>query len=144
RDARAARDAEAHARQIAREEELIQRYRSHRKFAKMHEHEARLERLRAASVEAPRRGPSLRLPGQSLTGDGPVRSGELVVRIEDAVIGYLPGRGAVDTSGAPRGETRVVARLPFLAAERGERIGIVGPNGAGKTTLLRTIAGELP
>jgi ATP-binding cassette subfamily F protein 3 len=35
-------------------------------------------------------------------------------------------------------------RAPFLAAQRGERIGIVGPNGAGKTTLLRTIAGELP
>jgi ATP-binding cassette subfamily F protein 3 len=33
---------------------------------------------------------------------------------------------------------------PFLAAQRGDRIGIVGPNGAGKTTLLRTIAGELP
>ena len=38
----------------------------------------------------------------------------------------------------------MVARAPFLAAQRGERIGIVGPNGAGKTTLLRTIAGELP
>jgi ATP-binding cassette subfamily F protein 3 len=38
----------------------------------------------------------------------------------------------------------VVAKAPFLAAQRGERIGIVGPNGAGKTTLLRTIAGELP
>jgi ATP-binding cassette subfamily F protein 3 len=37
-----------------------------------------------------------------------------------------------------------VAKAPFLAAQRGERIGIVGPNGAGKTTLLRTIAGELP
>ncbi|MFL5681510.1 MAG: ATP-binding cassette domain-containing protein, partial [Chloroflexota bacterium] len=35
-------------------------------------------------------------------------------------------------------------RVPFLAAQRGERIGIVGPNGAGKTTLLRTIAGDLP
>ena len=34
--------------------------------------------------------------------------------------------------------------MPFLAAQRGDRIGIVGPNGAGKTTLLRTIAGELP
>ena len=38
----------------------------------------------------------------------------------------------------------MVARVPFLAAQRGERIGIVGPNGAGKTTLLRTIAGDLP
>jgi ATP-binding cassette subfamily F protein 3 len=37
-----------------------------------------------------------------------------------------------------------VARAPFLAAQRGDRIGIVGPNGAGKTTLLRTIAGDLP
>jgi len=37
-----------------------------------------------------------------------------------------------------------VAKAPFLAAQRGDRIGIVGPNGAGKTTLLRTIAGELP
>ena len=37
-----------------------------------------------------------------------------------------------------------MARIPFLAAQRGDRIGIVGPNGAGKTTLLRTIAGDLP
>ena len=37
-----------------------------------------------------------------------------------------------------------VASAPFLAAQRGERIGVVGPNGAGKTTLVRTIAGELP
>src|SRR5207248_6651144 len=42
------------------------------------------------------------------------------------------------------GGAQAVARVPFLAAARGERIGIVGPNGAGKTTLLRTIAGELP
>ncbi len=41
-------------------------------------------------------------------------------------------------------EPKIVARAPFLAAQRGERIGIVGPNGAGKTTLLRTIAGDLP
>jgi ATP-binding cassette subfamily F protein 3 len=45
RDARAAKDAESHAESIQRERELVQRYRSHRKFSKMHEHEARLERL---------------------------------------------------------------------------------------------------
>jgi ATP-binding cassette subfamily F protein 3 len=60
-----------------------------------------------------------------------------VIRADDLVVGYLPPRGS---GGAP---VRV-ARAPFLAARRGERIGIVGPNGAGKTTLLRTIAGELP
>jgi ATP-binding cassette subfamily F protein 3 len=60
----------------------------------------------------------------------PVRSGEIVVRSRTRRSAYLPDK--------------LVAKAPFLAARRGDRIGIVGPNGAGKTTLLRTIAGELP
>jgi ATP-binding cassette subfamily F protein 3 len=144
RDARAAKDAGTQAEQIARERELIQRYRSHRKFSKMHEHEARLERLQADRLEAPRAGRRLTLPHSALAGGGPARSGEIVVRLDDLAIGYLPGRGAVRPDGEPATEPQVVARVPFLAAQRGERIGIVGPNGAGKTTLLRTIAGDLP
>jgi ATP-binding cassette, subfamily F, member 3 len=144
RDARATKDAETQTDQIARERELVQRYRSHRKFAKMHEHEARLERLEGERLESPKAGRRLKLPPRALAGDGPIRSGELVVRIDDLVAGYLPGRGAVDVEGVPAGEPRAVVRVPFLAARRGDRIGIVGPNGAGKTTLLRTIAGELP
>jgi len=144
RDARAAKDAEGQAGSIEREKELIQRYRSHRKFSKMHEHEARLERLQAERVEAPKSSRRLRLPGAALAGGGPARSGEVVVRIEDMVVGYLPGRGAVTADGSPSTEAKRVARAPFLAAQRGDRIGIVGPNGAGKTTLLRTIAGDLP
>ncbi|HET9345563.1 MAG TPA: ABC-F family ATP-binding cassette domain-containing protein [Candidatus Limnocylindrales bacterium] len=144
RDARAGKDAETHAESIARERELVQRYRSHRKFNKMHEHEARLERLLAEQVEAPRAGRKLKLPGAALAGGGPARSGEIVVRVEDLVVGYLPGRGAANPDGSPSTEPRPVARIPFLAAQRGDRIGIVGPNGAGKTTLLRTIAGDLP
>src|SRR5690242_12632560 len=50
-DARAAKDADAQADAIEREKELVQRYRSHRKFSKMHEHEARLERLQADRIE---------------------------------------------------------------------------------------------
>jgi ATP-binding cassette subfamily F protein 3 len=96
----------------------------------MHEHEARLERLLAERQDAPKATRKLRLPGTGLVGAGPVRSGEIVVRAEELVVGYLPDKR--------------VARAPFLAARRGDRIGIVGPNGAGKTTLLRTIAGELP
>ena len=138
RDARASKDAESHAEQIAREQELVQRYRSHRKFSKMHEHEARLERLQAERSEAPKGSRKLRLPSAALTGDGPIRSGEAVIRLENLAAGYLPGRGGEGL------EPHLVARVPFLAARRGERIGIVGPNGAGKTTLLRTIAGELP
>ena len=47
-------DAEGRAAEIAREQELVQRYRSHRKYSKMHEHEARLDPLQATKVEAPR------------------------------------------------------------------------------------------
>jgi len=130
RDAFAAKSADTHEQLIARERELVQTYRSHRKITKMHEHEARLERLLADRQEAPRAQRKLRLPGTGLVGAGPVRSGEIVVRAEDLVVGYVPDA--------------VVAKAPFLAARRGDRIGIVGPNGAGKTTLLRTIAGELP
>ena len=144
RDARATKDADTQADQIARERELVQRYRSHRKFSKMHEHEARLERLQAERQEAPRTGRRLTLPQSALAGGGPARSGEIVVRIDDLTVGYLPGRGAVQPTGEPATEPQVVARVPFLAAQRGDRIGIVGPNGAGKTTLLRTIAGDLP
>jgi ATP-binding cassette subfamily F protein 3 len=130
RDALAVKSADTQAEQIARERELVQRYRSHRKFSKMHEHEARLERLQSEKQEAPRQSRKLKLPGTGLVGGGPVRSGETVIRVEGLAVGYLPDK--------------LVARAPFLAARRGDRIGIVGPNGAGKTTLLRTIAGDLP
>jgi ATP-binding cassette, subfamily F, member 3 len=143
RDARAAKDAESQADQIEREKELVQRYRSHRKFSKMHEHEARLERLQAERVEAPTTKRKLRLPSGALAGGGAARSGEIVIRVEGLVVGYLPGRGALDPDGSSAREPRRVATAPFLAAQRGDRIGIVGPNGAGKTTLLRTIAGDL-
>ncbi len=137
RDARAAKDADSHGAAIAREKELVQRYRSHRKYAKMHEHEARLERLQGSEPDAPKASRRLRLPQAALLGGGPSRSGEIVARADELVVGYLPALGS---GGLPAR----VATAPFLAARRGDRIGIVGPNGAGKTTLLRTIAGELP
>ncbi len=57
RDARTVKDVDTQAEQIAREKELIQRYRSHRKFSKQHEHEARLEKLEAERRDAPKAGP---------------------------------------------------------------------------------------
>ncbi len=144
RDARTVKDVETQAESIAREKELVQRYRSHRKFSKMHEHEARLERLESERRDAPKQGRKLAIPTAALVGAGPSRSGEIVVRVEDLAVGYLPGRGALAPDGSVATEPKLVARAPFLAAQRGERIGIVGPNGAGKTTLLRTIAGDLP
>ena len=144
RDARTVKDVETQAEAIAREKELVQRYRSHRKFSKMHEHEARLERLETERGEAPKARRKLAIPTAGLVGGGPSRSGEIVLRVEDLAVGYLPGRGAMAPDGSAATEAKIVARAPFLAAQRGERIGIVGPNGAGKTTLLRTIAGDLP
>ena len=144
RDERAVKEADSHEDAIAREIELVQRYRSQRKHVKMHEHEARLEKLKAETPQAPKASKrTLRLHGAALAG-GPVRSGELVIRVEDLEVGYLPGRGALAADGTEAAGPVTVAKAPFLAAQRGERIGIVGPNGAGKTTLLRTIAGDLP
>ncbi len=144
RDARTVKDVETQAEAIARERELVQRYRSHRKFSKMHEHEARLERLESERRDVPKAGRRLAIPTEALAGTGPSRSGEVVLQLADLAIGYLAGRGAVSPDGSPTTEQHLVARAPFLAAQRGDRIGIVGPNGAGKTTLLRTIAGDLP
>ncbi len=150
RDARLDKDISTQAEQIAREQDLVQRYRSHRKYAKMHEHEARLARLQEAKIEAPKASRKLRLPTAALVGGGgPSRSGEIVVRAEQLVVGYLPRSVRTAPDGQPGpgsgpAEPLAIARVPFLAAQRGERIGIVGPNGAGKTTLLRTIAGDLP
>ncbi|HVA87616.1 MAG TPA: ABC-F family ATP-binding cassette domain-containing protein, partial [Candidatus Saccharimonadales bacterium] len=133
RDERAVKDAGTQTDRIVREKELIQRYRSHRNYSKMHEHEARLERLEVQRIEAPRAARRLALPATPLTRAAASRGGTVVVQIEDLVAGYQA-----------EGRRTKVALAPWLAAQRGERIGIVGPNGAGKTTLLRTIAGDLP
>ncbi|HEX5466050.1 MAG TPA: ABC-F family ATP-binding cassette domain-containing protein, partial [Candidatus Limnocylindrales bacterium] len=134
-DALARKEAVTSRQRIAREEELVGRFRSHRKYSQMHEHERRLDAARQSAVAAPRRGPALAL-GANLSGGGPVRSGDLVVALREAVAGFPPTR--------ERPAGRPVLRVPRLELRRGQRVGIVGPNGAGKTTLLRTIAGELP
>src|SRR3954467_10906633 len=121
-DLRAAKEVETQAESIERERELVQRYRSHRKFAKMHEHEARLEKLQAERMEAPKTGRKLRPPAGALAGGGAARSGEIVVRTESLVVGYLPGRGAVDADGLPATVAKRGATAPFLAAQRGDRI----------------------
>ena len=128
RDARARKDVETRAESIERERELVQRYRSHRKFSKMHEHEARLDALQVDAEAAPQRRKQGVLARESVIRGGHTRSGDVVVRVEQLVAGY---------SGKP------VVRVERLEARRGARIGLVGPNGAGKTTLLRTIAGQL-
>jgi ATP-binding cassette subfamily F protein 3 len=132
RDARLRKEALTQHESAAREQELVQLYRSHRNYSKMHEHEKRLAKLEV--TEGPRTARRLRLRAGGLSGNGPIRSGDLVVSLIDAVAGF---------NGASR-ERIAVVRTGRLEARRGDRIGLVGPNGAGKTTLLRTIAGQLP
>ncbi len=127
RDARARKDNDTLSESIERERELVQRYRSHRKFAKMHEHEARLAALQEQQADQPERLKQGALALHGVAGSTR-RSGEVAISIERLAAGY-PGREVV--------------RAPRLEARRGARIGLVGPNGAGKTTLLRTVAGEL-
>ena len=110
RDARAVKDVDITVESIARERELVQRYRSHRKFSKMHEHEARLERLQAEKQEAPKAGRKLAIPTASLAGAGPTRS-RRDRRPHRGPGGRLPAgprRGAPPT-GRPATEPRVVA-----------------------------------
>ena len=128
RDARARVEADTHQGSIEREQELVQRYRSHRKFSKMHEHERRLAQVQELAATAPARRRAATLSLDGLARQATVRSGDVVVDLEGLVVGY-PGRQ--------------VATVARLEARRGARIGLIGPNGSGKTTLLRTIAGEL-
>ncbi len=133
-DARARSVAGSTDSAIKREEELVQRYRSQRKHVKMHEHERRLEALRAAKAEVPKATARLSLPGSGLMGAAPARSAEIVVSLEGVLCGYPADE---DQAAVP------ITRVERLDVGRGDRIGLVGPNGAGKSTLLRTIAGEL-
>ncbi len=134
-DARQRKDAEAQGDQIERERELIGRYRSHRNYAKMHEHERRLEALQAARIDAPRRQQRMAVPGAALLGGRAARSGDIAVTLEHVTVGFP--RTPAHPQGTP------ILAIGRLDASRGERIGVVGPNGAGKTTLLRTVAGSL-
>ena len=144
RDARARKEAGTQADSIARE----QRARPALSEPAQVQQDARARGAARAAPggarEAPRASRTTDAPAAALAGAGPARSGEIVVRVEDLVVGYLPGRGASPRTGSRRSSRVPWRRVPFLAAQRGERVGIVGPNGAGKTTLLRTVAGDLP
>jgi len=127
-DARGRLESDSSEQTIKRERELVQTYRSHRKFSKMHEHERRLEAAQEAAAAAP---PRTRTAGLSLDGLNQrvtARSGDVALDLDGVLAGY---------------PSRPVVKVDRLEARRGARIGLVGANGSGKTTLLRTIAGEL-
>ena len=59
------------------------------------------------------------------------RSGDLVLRTRDLVIGY-------------HDDQQPLFSVPDLLLKRGECAAVIGPNGAGKTTFLKTILEQVP
>lgn len=109
--------------EIARQQEVIQRFRSHRNFSGMHSRERVLDKLQAERIEKPRDERKLK-----------VRPGEVARTGQEVLI----ARGVAHGFGG-----RTLFRGLTFTLERGERLAIIGPNGAGKTTLLKALADEL-
>ena len=87
-----------------------------------HALDKRVERLRAAQVEAPRRERRVRLSFPE-----PPQAGRIVLRVD----------GLAKSYGGPP-----IFRDVSFEVQRGERLLAMGLNGAGKTSLLRILAGE--
>ena len=113
------------AREVARVERFVERFRY--KATKARQVQSRVKTLEKLDRIAT---PSKAELNTRFAFAEPPRSSRVVVELTDAAVGYDPGAEPV-VSGAT------------LAVERGQTVALVGPNGAGKTTLLRLILGEL-
>lgn len=111
--------------ELARQEDIIRRFRQHgtEKLAKRaRSREKRLEQV--ARLDAP----EAETARFKLILESAAPSGQDVLNAEALTMGF--------------GETPLFSNLSF-SLYRGERIGLIGPNGIGKTTLLKLILGEL-
>lgn len=117
---------------IAKTEDFIRRYKAGQRAREAKGREKRLDRLkRDHAIERPREQAKLKL-----FLDSKLRSGELVLALDDLVIGYPGDRQQAS-------DPRVLLRADGVELHRGERVALLGPNGSGKTTLLRTLTNEL-
>lgn len=107
---------------IAQTEDFIRRNIAGQRSAEAKGRRKRLARIER--VEHPREYSPMSLA----LGDA-VRSGDVVIELDEVAVGYEPG--------AP---LFTIERLELL---RGQRVALLGPNGCGKTTLVRTMLGEL-
>ncbi|RMH75183.1 MAG: ABC transporter ATP-binding protein, partial [Actinomyces sp.] len=111
------------ARQIAKVERFIERFRY--KATKARQVQSRvktLEKLERIAV------PDRRELVARFAFPDPPRSSRVVAELVDATLGY---------------DGRPVLSDVTLTVERGRTVALVGPNGAGKTTLLRALLGEI-
>ncbi len=105
---------------IAKEEAYISRYMAGQRTGQA---QGRLKRLtRLERIARPEQEKTIRF---QLHSDQ--RSGELILRTHNLIIGY----------------DRPLVQVQDLELRRLHRVALIGPNGAGKTTLLKTILGYL-
>lgn len=115
--------AKQQAREIAKTEEFINRFRY--KASKAKQVQSRIKALsKIERVETPKE----RRRRMNLAFPTPPRAGRVVLELKDVSFSY--------------GETPVYEDLN-LHLERDQKVALVGPNGAGKTTLLKLMAGVL-
>ncbi len=115
-------EAEQQAKEIARLERFVTRWRAGTKARQAASRQKQLDRI--ARVEAPRRQSHLAFGFPKAE-----RSGRVVVEVDGLDV-EVPGRTLISGAG--------------FTLERGQRLAVVAPNGAGKTTLLETLIGERP
>jgi ATP-binding cassette subfamily F protein 3 len=110
---------------IERTEEFIRRFIAGQRSKEAQGRRTRLERFMATeAVAKPQRHQDVKVRIAPL-----IRTGELVLRVSDLVVGYQADKPLV--------------QVGDLEVHRGDRVALVGPNGVGKTTLLRTLLGQL-
>ena len=113
---------------ITKEEEYIRRNIAGQNTRQAQGRRTRLERLRESAdmLKRPEARKTLRLNLSTSQ-----RSGDIVLRAHDLVIGYPDDRKPLLT-------------CDQLYLYRNQRVAIWGPNGAGKSTFLKTVLGQLP